>query len=148
MPKLPAPLASLVVGERAVGDSQRGAAEVIDAAADAAAEEGGAAAAEGLVAAKGRGRDDGAALVQQAAAEDIDRVGSGGRRVVAQGILIQDQSGTDLVEDAAPAVAGDRGASRVVRTGEAAVGDGQTGQGHGRVVADVEDPAGVIAADG
>ena len=52
--------------------------------------------------------------------------------------VIEGQGGPGLVEDAAPAEAADG----------RPVGDRQVGDGHGRVVADVEDPTGVVAADG
>src|SRR5262249_43189121 len=126
---------------------QRGAAKVVDGAAFAAAEEGGAAAAGGLVATEGAGGDGGPAFVEQAAAEDVHGVGGGGGLVVAQGILVQGQGGTGLVEDAAPAVTGDRGAT-VVGPGDTAVGDGQASDGDGRTVADVEDPAGRVSVNG
>src|SRR5262249_6843242 len=137
----------LVAGERAAGYGQGGAAEVVDGAADAAAEEGTAAAGQRLVAAEGAVGDGGVALVEQATTEDVHRVGGGDSLVTGQGILIEGQDGTGLVEDAAAAETGDRGAGLVV-PGYAAVGDGQAGQGHGRAVADVEDPAGGIPADG
>src|SRR5262249_14956327 len=110
-------------------------------------EEGAATAPQRLVAAESAGGDGGLALVEQAAAEDVHRVGGGGGLVVGQGILIEGQGGTGLVEDAGPAETGDRGAGLVV-PGDTAVGDRQAGDAHRGVVADVEDPAGVVAADG
>src|SRR5262249_44636873 len=113
---------------------------VVDAAADAAAEERAAATAQRLVAAEGAGGDDGRALVEQAASEDIDRVVAGGRRVVLQDITIEGQRGPGLVEDAAPAEGG------ALVGGHAAVGDRQAGDAH-RGVADVEDAGGAATAD-
>src|SRR5439155_11166727 len=125
-----------VVDKGAVSHGQGGAAEVIDAAADAAAEEGAAPAPECLVPAEEGGNDGGTALVQQAAAEDIDGVGGGRRGVAGQDIPLEGQAGPGLIEDTAPAEAADG----------RPVGDAQAGQDHGRPVADVEDPAGRIAA--
>src|SRR5262249_1715885 len=58
-------------------------------------------------------------------------------------VVVEVDGGADLVQDAAAALPG-----RVRRACRGAVRDGQTGDGHGRVVADVKDAAGVVAADG
>src|SRR5262249_9161116 len=62
--------------------------------------------------------------------------------VVAEDVVVEVDGGADLVQDAAAALLGS------IRCAlGAAVGDGQTGDGHGRARVDVEDPAGVVAAD-
>src|SRR5207247_11414603 len=92
-----------VVDEGAVGHGQGGAAEVVDTAADAATEEGAAATPQRLVRAEGAGDDSGTTLVEQPAAEDVDRVGGSGRGITGQDIPTESQAGPDFVEDAAPA---------------------------------------------
>src|SRR5262249_50135099 len=63
--------------------------------------------------------------------------------VVAEDVVVEVDGGAGLVHDAAAALLGGIG-----RALGAAVGDGQTGDGHGRPALDVEDPTGVVAADG
>src|SRR5262249_36733642 len=65
------------------------------------------------------------------------------RVVVEKDIAVQVNGGADLVQDAAAALL-----RRIHCALGAAVGDGQAVDGHGRARADVEDPAGVVAADG
>ncbi len=152
----------LIVVKGAGSHGQAGATEVVDRAADAAAEEGGAAAAGSLVAGKSGGGDGGSTLVEQTATKDVDHVGGGGCGVVVQGTVEEGQAGPGLVEDAAPSeaaiglIVGHRtvGENQTAGVIDAAtcqglpVGDGQAANGHARQAADVEDPAGGMAADG
>src|SRR5262249_2193235 len=97
--------------------------------------------ADGLIANERRAADVGGAA---AGGAGLNPQGPAHHRglVVAEDVVVEVDGGADLVQDPAPALLGG-----VRRARRGAVGDGQTVDGYGRVVADVEDPAGFVAAD-